>query len=93
MIGTEPSAISAAAASSRLGNRGPLEKHRAAAGRPAAVRDSAEWFCAHGSGNLTSTQVRDIARAATDTTGNQNSVLVTEALSRAWVGLAALTTV
>src|SRR5262249_54050845 len=39
------------------------------------------WAEYNGSGNLTSAQVRDIARAAADSTGKQNSVLVTEALS------------
>jgi hypothetical protein len=32
-------------------------------------------------------QVRDIARAAADTTRKQNAVFVTEAVTRAWVGL------
>ncbi len=48
------------------------------------------WAEYNGSGNLTSAQVRDIARAAADSTGKQNAVLVTEASSRAWVGLEAL---
>jgi hypothetical protein len=43
----------------------------------------------NGSGNLTCIQVRDSARAAADTTGKQNSVFVTEAASRAWIGLPA----
>jgi hypothetical protein len=47
------------------------------------------WAEYNGSGNFTSVQVRDIARGAADTTGKQNSVLVTEATSRAWIGLAA----
>jgi hypothetical protein len=37
--------------------------------------------------NLTSSQVRDIARAAANSTGKQNAVLVTETVSRAWIGL------
>jgi hypothetical protein len=47
------------------------------------------WAEYNGAGNLTSTQVLDIARAAAGTTGKQNAVLVTEASSRAWAGLAA----
>jgi hypothetical protein len=50
------------------------------------------WAEYNGTGNLTSTQVRDIAREAADSTGKQNAVFVTEAVSRAWVGLDALTT-
>lgn len=46
------------------------------------------WAEYSGSGNLLSTRVRDIAKAAADSTGKRNSVLVTEASSRAWVGLA-----
>ena len=38
-------------------------------------------------GNLTSSQVRDAARAAANTTGKQNAVLVTQAISRSWIGL------
>jgi hypothetical protein len=45
------------------------------------------WAEYNGSGNFTSVQVRDIARVAAGTTGKQNSVLVTEAASRAWIGL------
>lgn len=37
--------------------------------------------------NLTSNQVLDIARAAANTTGRQNAVLVTEATRRTWIGL------
>jgi len=37
--------------------------------------------------NLTSMQVLDAARAAANTTGKQNAVLVTEAVRRAWIGL------
>ena len=48
---------------------------------------SMPWAEYNGSGNLTSAQVRDIAKAAADTTRKQNSVFVTEALTRAWVGL------
>jgi hypothetical protein len=44
-----------------------------------------------GTGNLTSIQVRDIAKTAADTTGKQYSVFVTEAASRAWVGLPVVT--
>jgi hypothetical protein len=51
------------------------------------------WAEYNGSGVLTCAQVRDIAKAAADTTGKQSAVLVTEAASRAWVGLDALTTV
>lgn len=45
------------------------------------------WAEYNGSGNLNSGQVRDIARSAANTTGKSNAVFVTEALSRAWVGL------
>jgi hypothetical protein len=45
------------------------------------------WAEYNGSGNLDSTQVRDIARAAANTTGKNNTVFVTEAQARAWVGL------
>jgi hypothetical protein len=45
------------------------------------------WAEYNGIGNFSSIQVRDIAKAAADSTGKQNSVLVTEATSRAWVGL------
>jgi hypothetical protein len=37
--------------------------------------------------NLTSSQVLDIARAAANTTGKQNAVLVSQAISRSWIGL------
>ena len=50
------------------------------------------WAEYNGFANLSSAQVRDIAKAAADTTGKQNSVFVTEAVSRAWVGLPMLTT-
>ena len=45
------------------------------------------WAEYNASANLTSMQVRDIARAAADTTRKQNAVFVTEAVTRAWVGL------
>jgi hypothetical protein len=50
------------------------------------------WAEYNGSGNFTSVQIRDIAKAAADSTGKQSAVFVTEAVSRAWVGLNALTT-
>ena len=50
------------------------------------------WAEYNGTGNLTSPQVRDIAKEAADSTGRQNSIFVTEAASRAWVGLSAFTT-
>jgi hypothetical protein len=46
------------------------------------------WAEYSGSGNLTSVQVRDIARAAADITGKSNAVLVSESTTRAWIGLA-----
>ena len=46
------------------------------------------WSEYNGSGNLTSVQVRDIARDAANTTKKSNAVLVTESTSRAWIGLA-----
>lgn len=45
------------------------------------------WAEYNGSANLTSSEVRDIARSAANTTGKKNAVFVTEAQSRAWVGL------
>lgn len=45
------------------------------------------WAEYNGSGNLSSVQVRDIARTAANTTGKSNAVFVTEAQSRAWIGL------
>lgn len=45
------------------------------------------WAEYDGSGNLTSTQVLDLAKKAATTTGRKNSVLVTEARTRAWSGL------
>ena len=50
------------------------------------------WAEYNGSANLTSSQVRDVARQAADSTGKQNAVFVTEAVSRAWIGLSQLTT-
>jgi hypothetical protein len=50
------------------------------------------WAEYNGNGNLTSTRVRDIAREAADSTGKSNAVFVTEAASRAWIGLPALFT-
>jgi hypothetical protein len=47
------------------------------------------WAEYNGSGNLTSSQVRDIAREAANTTRKNNAVFVTEATTRAWIGLAA----
>lgn len=41
----------------------------------------------NGSGTFTSAQIRDIARAAADTTGKKSAVLVSESVSRAWAGL------
>lgn len=49
------------------------------------------WAEYNGTGNLTSVQVRDIAKEAADSTGKQSAVFVTEAVSRAWIGLPALT--
>ena len=46
------------------------------------------WAEYSGSGSLSSAQVRDIAKAAADSTGKKNGVLVTESNSRAWAGLA-----
>ena len=45
------------------------------------------WAEYDGSATLSSMQVLNIAQAATATTGKQNSVLVTEAKTRAWSGL------
>ena len=45
------------------------------------------WAEYNGSGNFSSTQVRDIARAAANATGKSNAILVTESNTRAWVGL------
>jgi hypothetical protein len=45
------------------------------------------WAEYNGSGNFTSTQIRDIARDAANSTGKSNAVLVSEAPTRAWVGL------
>jgi hypothetical protein len=48
------------------------------------------WAEYNGHGNLTSVQVLDIAKVAADSTGKQNAVFVTEAASRAWIGLPAV---
>jgi hypothetical protein len=45
------------------------------------------WAEYNGSGNLSSAQVRDIARTAANNTGKANAVLVSEAQTRAWIGL------
>ena len=45
------------------------------------------WAEYNGSGNLSSAEVRNIARTAANTTGKNNAVFVTEAQSRAWIGL------
>ncbi len=47
------------------------------------------WAEYNGFGNLTSVQVRDIAREAANSTGKANAVFVTEAQTRAWIGLPA----
>ena len=49
------------------------------------------WAEYNGSGNLTCTQVRDIACRAANSTGKQSAVFVTEAVRRAWSGLAMAT--
>jgi hypothetical protein len=49
------------------------------------------WAEYNGTGNLTSAQVRDTAREAADSTGKQNAIFVSEAVSRAWIGLPAQT--
>jgi len=45
------------------------------------------WAEYDGIGNLTNSQVRDIARAAANSIGRRNAVLVTESNGRSWVGL------
>jgi hypothetical protein len=45
------------------------------------------WAEYNGVANLTSSQIRDIAKNVADTTRKRNSVLVTEANARAWSGL------
>ena len=45
------------------------------------------WAEYNGTGTVNSTQVRDIAKTAADSTGKQNAVFVTEAVSHAWIGL------
>jgi len=47
------------------------------------------WAEYNASGNLTSMQVLGIAQNAANTTGRKNSVLVTEAKTRAWSSLPA----
>jgi hypothetical protein len=46
------------------------------------------WAEYNGSAALTSMQVLDIAQVAANNTGKGNAILVTEAKSRAWRGLA-----
>ena len=41
----------------------------------------------NGTGNLNAERVRDIARAAANSTGKHNAVLVSETPARAWIGL------
>jgi hypothetical protein len=41
----------------------------------------------NGMGNLDASRVRDLAREAANTTGKSNAVLVSEAPTRAWIGL------
>jgi hypothetical protein len=45
------------------------------------------WAEYNGAGNLTNSQVRDIARTAAHSTGKQNAILVTKSNGRSWVGL------
>jgi hypothetical protein len=45
------------------------------------------WAEYDGAGNLTNSQVRDIARTAANITGKRNAILVTESKGRSWVGL------
>jgi hypothetical protein len=45
------------------------------------------WAEYNGFGNLSCVQVRNIAQEVANQTGKKNSVLVTEAVSRAWSGL------
>lgn len=45
------------------------------------------WAEYNGTANLSSSEIRDIARGVANTTGKTNSVLVTEGTSRAWWGL------
>jgi len=49
------------------------------------------WAEYNGSGNLSCAEVRDIARAAANTTGKSNAVFVSESTRRAWIGLKVLT--
>jgi len=46
------------------------------------------WAEYTGGGDLTSAEVRDIAKVAADNTGRRNAILVTQSSGRAWVGLA-----
>jgi hypothetical protein len=50
------------------------------------------WAEYNATANLTCIRVRDIAREAADSTGRSNAVLVTEAATRAWIGLPTLFT-
>jgi hypothetical protein len=50
------------------------------------------WAEYNGAANLSSMQVLNIAREAASSTGKENAVFVTEAASRAWIGLPALAT-
>ena len=45
------------------------------------------WAEYNATTDLTSNQVVDAARAAANTTGKRNAVLVTEAVRRTWIGL------
>lgn len=45
------------------------------------------WAEYDGTGDLTRSQVRDVARAAANSTGKRNAILVTESNGRSWVGL------
>jgi hypothetical protein len=45
------------------------------------------WAEYDGGGNLTNSEVRDIARTAANSTGKRNAILVTESNGRSWVGL------
>jgi hypothetical protein len=50
------------------------------------------WAEYNGTANLTSIEVLNIAREAANSTRKQNAVFVTEAASRAWIGLPGLAT-
>ncbi len=45
------------------------------------------WAEYNGTGQLTCSQIRDIAQLVANETGKKNSVFVTEAVCRAWSGL------